>query len=584
MKIITKCYNIEQIFHKIYERLVTNKWKFDIYYGETSIIQKFFENISETEKYDYSEDELWIENSPNLKLPSNFIFSPILVACLKKEPGIDYGELTIETSIEKRKDITQSIIGKKGQSLEDLKLKIFPANGNLSVDDMIQKWFLMRLQFFIDQKIGKNSKLTHVSSSEITLLSEDMRNAVLCRTIRLHSVWAYALAEKIFSSECQIIDGKMFLSEEANIPEEKIQSALTLIEISLNFDNQNFVAWHLKGLLLYKMKNFEEAEKCFSSSSIINSGWNDSIFYEGKMLILRGFPYQGLRKIEQAIEKEPNKISFIVFRANVLQALEKHDDAIKEYERAVLLFEKSKNYPISYLHFILYSQFISLQKLNRITESSIILEKIRTIFENDKISNSLKNSSTTLEKINPKQILQIEDEIENDIKDFVLTKDTKENIRKLIEILKKLEEFLYWSDQYFSQKGFEWIKEACLGNNSIKDVRILSGIGKKDEILARPFKRKIDRLKVFLNEIKIDFQFRIAADKELVKRHHGRFIISKNVILNVPSINNFTANTLDVVSKIDITREDTEFDEWWNKSVDFLEYRKNEKEKANDLE
>jgi hypothetical protein len=75
---------------------------------------------------------------------------------------------------------------------------------------------------------------------------------------------------------------------------------------------------------------------------------------------------------------------------------------------------------------------------------------------------------------------------------------------------------------------------------------------------------------------------KVAVKMELAMRYHARFIISKNVILNVPSTNNFTSGSLDPVSKLRIPEEDTEFIAWWKESVDYFEYRENEKQLEKD--
>jgi len=565
LQVPRKYYGIEQIFYKIHERLMTGEWLINIYHGNIQVILKFFED---TEKnalmYDFSQDEVWIEKSPGMKLPSNFRYTPIVVACLKKEPEIEYEKYTIDTPIGERKDISQYAMGEQGQLAEDLESDVY--------FKIITDWFSTRLQYFIDKKNGRNPKLDHVSSSTIQSLDTEFRALALCQTIRLHSVWAYGMAENEFAKEFKKVGGMLIINEEDVISKERINSILELLELSLFLDNLNFASWHWKGFMLYKRGNYEEAGQCFESAGIINPHWYESIFYEGKMLVLRGFPHLGLAKMDEALKYQPNKISFIVLRANVLQSLEKYEDAIEGYKKAQMVFEKEGNFPIDYLQFILYQEFVSLQKINRLKESMEVLEALRLTFRDDRIDKLSNNSFNESKKASPQQLLDIEKEI-GDIKDFVLSKDGKENIRKLLEILKKLKEFLYWSDQYFSQKAFEWIQEACLGNNSIKDIKILSGTGKKDEILGRPFKRKIERLQRFLAEKKVDFNFKLVVDEELKKRHHGRFIISKDAILSIPSIDNFTAGTMDTVSKTNISKEDIEFDKWWEKSIDFFQYR-----------
>ena len=191
--------------------------------------------------------------------------------------------------------------------------------------------------------------------------------------------------------------------------------------------------------------------------------------------------------------------------------------------------------------------------------------------QNQKFAEKFTESLKT-KKISAEQISELKKEVEV-IQDFALTKDAEKNIKKLVDILKRLKDFIYWSDQYFSQNGFEWIREACLENNSLSEVKILSGIERKEELLNRPFKRKMDQLKKFLNEKNVEFQIKVVSDDKLRERFHGRFLISKDVILTLPSVNNFNSGSMDVVSKADITIEDTEFLEWWEKSIEYAKFR-----------
>lgn len=577
--------------------MVTNEWKLEVHHGNADIIKVYDDAVKNEGSYDWSEDELWIEKKPKQEFPPDFIFSPIVVSCLKKEQGEKYrayyGEPTIETPIGERKDFRQSIVGHKDQSLRELNYNLLHASDQAQ-HNMIAGWFLMRLQVFVNEKIGKKHRLAHLSSPEVRSLDPVLRNPRLCETVRLQSVWLLALAEEKLHSEIQMKEGRMFFYEDQKISKEKLESSLNLIELAIQLDNQNFVAFFYKGFLLYKMGDLEGAEKSFRSSAIINPLWYDSVFYEGKVLVIRGFPYHGLKKIDQAIESWPDRFSFRVYRAAVWQSMGLYNESVKEYEKAEALFEEAhEHYPISQLHYVLYSKCNSLSRLGSFPEIYETLKKIQSTtagktpnFLLDLIGVYRKYAEDQqpkkLKEIVKEKISDALDEIEEEFPDFMLTKDAGENIRKLIAILKKLEGYLYWSDQFFSQKAFEWISEACMANKSIKDVKLLTGTQRKAEMLARPFKRKIDRLVSSLGEQETTCQMKVAVKKELAMRYHARFIISKNVILNVPSTNNFTSGSLDPVSKLRIPEEDTEFIAWWKESVDYFEYRENEKQLEKD--
>ena len=101
-------------------------------------------------------------------------------------------------------------------------------------------------------------------------------------------------------------------------------------------------------------------------------------------------------------------------------------------------------------------------------------------------------------------------------------------------------------------------------------------------MIGMPFKKKIDKLIKSLSEKQATCKMRVITKEELARRYHGRFIISKNIVLILPSVNNFMSGSLDVVAKAKISRDETEFDNWWKEAVDYFEYRENEKQLEKD--
>ena len=572
---------VETMFSKIYERLATNEWKVDVWHGNTSSLLEYWRKQSGFKNYNFDDDEILIEKPLEVTLPSNVEWTPIMVMCMKREPEIDYGIIPIDTPISKRKDFAQYVMGKQDQTEEDLKFNESSPNTSAAIFDHMMRWFMAKLQIHVDIKNGINSTINHISFSEFKSLNPEQHQAVLYVSVRFHSIVILTYVQKKLDLErinrsSDPNSANTFINEEDTFDEAEIKSSLKLIDISINFDKDNFAAWWWKGFLLYKMGIYEEAEQCFKSSGIINPSWTPSLFYEGKMSVLRGYPNFGLEKINDAIKKEPDEITWKVFRARVFDAMGRYDDATVEYDEAIVLFEIQKKYPASYLEFLLYSKFITLEKSGYHDESIKVLNTLLELKQDQKLKENFAESVKT-KKISAEQISELEKEI-GIIQDFALTKDAEENIKNLVDILKKLKDFMYWSDQYFSKKGFDWIREACLENSSLNDVKILSGIERKDELLNRPFKRKMDQLKKFLNEKNIKFQLKVVSDHKLRERFHGRFLISKDVILTLPSVNNFNSGSMDVVSKVDITIEDTEFLEWWEKSMDYVEFRDENKD------
>jgi len=570
---------VETMFSKIYERLATNEWKVDVYHGNTIPLLDNWRKLSGFKNYNFDDDEFLIEQIPKVNLPSDFEWTPIIVMCMKRELEIDYGVIPIDTPVSKRKDFAQYVFGKQGQTEKDLKFdENFPIPSAARHKIMVE-WFITKLQIYVDRKNGINSKIGHPQFSDFSSLSQHDASNLLCMSIRLHSVWMFELAQQKLEMKSYDKSGKesavQYVLEDDMFDNNQLNSSLKLLNIAISFDNENFPAWWWKGYVLYKMEKYEEAEQSFKTSYNINPMWSPSIFYEGKMLTLRGYPHLGLEKINKAL-KLFVELPWLVYKARVCSAMGMYVDAIVEYDKALVFFEKSKNYRISYLEFILYSKFIALEKLGYHDESFKVLNTLLELKQDQKLKEKFEKSVKT-KKISAEQISELEKEVEV-IQDFVLTKNAEENIKKLVDILKNLKNFIYWSDQYFSKNGFEWIREACLENNSLDEVKILSGIERKDELLNRPFKRKMDQLKKFLNEKNIKFQVKVVSDDKIRKRFHGRFIISEDVVLMVPSVNNFNSGSMDGIAKIDITIEETEFLEWWEKSMDYVKFRDENKD------
>ena len=560
-----KYYNLEQIFHNIHDRLLTNDWKIMITFGDLNYRLSMFEAVFSSDAEDFTSDEVWIEklsNSVSEILPE---VTPIIVGCMKREPNIHYENYSIETPLADRKDLEIVFAGNKKMDPDKI-----PAEFKALMESR-KNWFARRLQFYIDKKNGISSSMEHVSLSQITSTEILLRNPILCDTVRIDSVLTHALIEKEILSlnDSNINNHSILIDEKTPVSKSIIEKILKIVDVAISLDNQNFVAWQWKGFVLYKDGNYEEAEQCYRSANMINPKWTDSLFYEGKMMILQGFPQRGLEKINNAIIQQPERLPFRVFKANVLKSIEQYYDASAEYGDAKILFEKL-DYPRAYLQFILASQYFCLLKIEQFEESKKVLESLKKTMVDGKLATSLFDDMSNSKNITN----QLMDKVEKDlnIEAFTLTEDVKENIKKITDIFKNLNEFLWWKDQYWSKKAFDWIKEACLTNDSIKEIRILTSIQKEDEYAKRIFKKKMDQILKFLEGRNCKFDLRIVTDDKIIKRFHGRLIISKSVILYVPSVNNFCSGTDDVVSPIVIPIEDTHFGEWWKQSTDFYEF------------
>lgn len=131
------------------------------------------------------------------------------------------------------------------------------------------------------------------------------------------------------------------------------------------------------------------------------------------------------------------------------------------------------------------------------------------------------------------------------------------HIRKTIE---ECADFIDWFDPYFTKNGFDVLLEA--ENESIKRIRILSGIKQTNERLRNHFQRFRDEL----NKKSINVEFRILMGRS-IEEIHDRWMISSNKKFNVPSLNTIYRGQW---SEIKETSNNFPFEKYWNEGKDLI--------------
>ncbi len=128
--------------------------------------------------------------------------------------------------------------------------------------------------------------------------------------------------------------------------------------------------------------------------------------------------------------------------------------------------------------------------------------------------------------------------------------------------LKQCDEYIHWVDKYFSPIGLQFLYYS-MNRASVKDVKILVGNEKANENLRHYFE-------TFRNELKgegIDCQLRVIADRNVKREIHDRYVISKSVTFNVPSVD--TAE-MGQYSEIKMSTATLPFDKWWSRALDII--------------
>ncbi len=138
------------------------------------------------------------------------------------------------------------------------------------------------------------------------------------------------------------------------------------------------------------------------------------------------------------------------------------------------------------------------------------------------------------------------------------------NIKYLRNCLENCEDFFYWFDKQFSSKGFEPLSDVMDGNK-ISEVKLLMG---KTTNVNEKMKKDFLRFKKEMAIRGIKSECRVILDKSLYHNIHDRWIISKNVVYNIPPVNSIYQGQYAEIKKTDIIPP---FDDWWEYGEDIIE-------------
>jgi len=136
--------------------------------------------------------------------------------------------------------------------------------------------------------------------------------------------------------------------------------------------------------------------------------------------------------------------------------------------------------------------------------------------------------------------------------------------RKLFRTaLDSCQDYVHWIDKYFKKKGLEFLID-LRDNPSINEIKILLSQESADSTLRNEFKDFVEEMKNYGKSV----QMRVITDSKIKQEFHDRWIISKNICYNVPSIDVAMRKQ---VSEFKVTENRPSFDKWWNRSLDIIE-------------
>lgn len=166
-------------------------------------------------------------------------------------------------------------------------------------------------------------------------------------------------------------------------------------------------------------------------------------------------------------------------------------------------------------------------------------------------------------------------EIKEQKKMFLSPEAPYTNIKYLWSAFRRCSEYIHWIDKHFSAKGLEPLSEEA-DATKIKEVKILSGISNN---INEKLKRDFIRLKEELKNRGINIELRVICDEGLLRKIHGRWIISRGICFNIPPVNSIYQGQYDEIKE---TENIPPFEVWWKQGVSMLENFENITNKVKD--
>lgn len=129
-------------------------------------------------------------------------------------------------------------------------------------------------------------------------------------------------------------------------------------------------------------------------------------------------------------------------------------------------------------------------------------------------------------------------------------------------VLSSCKDYVWWVDKYFRKKGFEFLID-LRDENKINEIKILLAL----ESVEKSLKDEFVDFSEEMNNYGKTIEMRVIADSKTKQSFHDRWIISKNVCYNVPSIDVAMRTQ---IAEFKATENRPPFEEWWNNSLDII--------------
>ena len=138
-----------------------------------------------------------------------------------------------------------------------------------------------------------------------------------------------------------------------------------------------------------------------------------------------------------------------------------------------------------------------------------------------------------------------------------------DNIMTYLGYIKEARNFIYLIDRYFNHNSLDLLRKGLKENNSIEEIKIISGHDYMDNDFKDMFKKFTKQMK---SDNKIKVEFRVLINKQDLFLIHDRYLLTKNKSYNFISSDTAARGQLSHITEVDDMAN--LFNELWKRGRD----------------
>jgi DNA-binding beta-propeller fold protein YncE len=227
----------------------------------------------------------------------------------------------------------RSEVEKEVEIAKNLNKKIIPCIAKDYVDENEIKWGLNRYQGYYYES---DSKLAMHLHKMIKCEAKNLGKILDGVTTKIKTDYQSASSENQNLTE---IESTQSLLERAKDLEEigQYTKALKAYEEAIKINPYNFDVYYNKGLLHYKMEDFENAFEILDKATEINWKHKDVWYHLGNVLEKLGRNNEALNAYNTVLHIDSKNINSLTAKANILLKLVMHKEALETYDEILKL-------------------------------------------------------------------------------------------------------------------------------------------------------------------------------------------------------------------------------------------------------